>query len=318
MGDDNKLPTISEFLSQWLGVQLPTLHLPQTLRNLDKALGKVVLAGGENLETRIRANTAKAKAHGKIEVDGMFRTEEERRKLQNRAATMKAALEEMQSNPSTEDAPGEIEDDWLNLFVRLSEDKTTEELQRLFGKVLSGEIQRPGSFSLRTIQVLSTISKADAEKLSRLLSYAFDQSVLPYEVGSDGSPTAAEHLFLEELGVAGHSSRIGGMSYNVNIDARQKHAFVATGFGVAIENRTDHVVSAPMVGQILTQPGKELAKIANPPPTDIKFMKNVAVGIKNHLGAHYSADVQGDLIQVFVCRVERIDNAVRYVKYDAD
>jgi hypothetical protein len=106
--EDDKLPTVVDWLSQWLGVQLPSIPLPQTLKNLDKALGKIVRAGGDNLEARIKGNTAKARAHGKIVLEGMFRNEEERRKMENRAATMKAALEEMKADPKTEEAGGEI------------------------------------------------------------------------------------------------------------------------------------------------------------------------------------------------------------------
>jgi hypothetical protein len=47
------------------------------------------LAGGENLEVRIEGNTAISRATNKIIVP----TEEEKRKLENRAAPMKAALE---------------------------------------------------------------------------------------------------------------------------------------------------------------------------------------------------------------------------------
>ena len=90
MADNEELPTIGEAISQWLGVRLPTIPLPQTRKNIDKALGKLVLAVGENLEARIRGSTNKTKAKDKIDVAGMFRTEEERRKLENRAAAERA------------------------------------------------------------------------------------------------------------------------------------------------------------------------------------------------------------------------------------
>jgi hypothetical protein len=199
MPDNNELPTIGQLISNWLGVQLPTVALPQTLKNIDKAIAKIVLAGGENVEARIKGNTAKAKATNKINLDGLFRTEEEKRKLENRAAATKAALEDIEANPITVDATAEIDDDWLNLFVRLSEDKSSEELQRLFGRILSGEIQRPRSFSLRTVQLMSIISKQDADALSTLLSYAIGGTILPYDKEENGRPTAGERLLLEEL-----------------------------------------------------------------------------------------------------------------------
>jgi hypothetical protein len=146
MADPRELPSIGQLISEWLGVQLPSIPMPQTRKNLDKALGKVVLAAGENLETRIRGNTGKTKARATINVDGMFRTEEERRKLENRASAAKAALDDVQTNPGSADAKVEIEDDWLNLFARLAEDKSSDELRRLFGKILAGEIRNLAHF----------------------------------------------------------------------------------------------------------------------------------------------------------------------------
>ena len=53
-------------------------------------------------------------------MDGLFRTEEEKRKLENRAAAMKAALEDMEANPITVDASAEIDDDCLRGWLEMS------------------------------------------------------------------------------------------------------------------------------------------------------------------------------------------------------
>src|SRR5882762_4353288 len=101
MSNDNQLPaelpTLRDLIAQWLGFQLPTIPLPQTVRNLDKAIAKIVLAGGENVEARIRANTSKEKAMGKINVEEFVRTEEEKRKIENKISTTKIAIGEINS-----------------------------------------------------------------------------------------------------------------------------------------------------------------------------------------------------------------------------
>jgi hypothetical protein len=62
--ENKPLPTLSDWIANWLGFQLPAIPMPQTIRNLDKAVGKILLAAGENAEARIRSNTGKAKAKG--------------------------------------------------------------------------------------------------------------------------------------------------------------------------------------------------------------------------------------------------------------
>jgi hypothetical protein len=309
MPGDDELPTIGQAISNWLGVQLPSVTLPQTLRNVDKAIAKLVLATGENLEARIKANTGKAKALGKINVDGLFRTDEEKRKLENRAAATKAALEDMEVNATTTDAPSEIDDDWLNFFARLSEDKSSEELQRLFGKILSGEIRKPGSFSLRTAQIMATISKQDAELLSNLLSYAVNQRVIPFNITVRENikrPTDGERLFLEELGVAGHPSPIGGTSWNGTALPRCKTPLMASNSAILVDNKMEQSVEIVIGGQALTTVGRELLQIANPPTTDIESMKAFAKQIDIQLGEKYAAEMNGGLLVVHVASVKPI------------
>jgi hypothetical protein len=317
--ENDKLPTIGEAISNWLGVQLPAVHLPQTIKNIDKAIGKIVLAGGENLEAHIKANTSKTKAIGKLNVDGLFRTEEEKRKLENRAAAMKAALEDIETNPAAIDSPSEIEDDWLNFFVRCAEDKSSEELQALFGKILSGEIRKPGSFSLRTIQIMSTISKRDAEALSMLLSFAISDDVLPFEESEAGRPTAAERLLLEELGIAGHPSRIGGMVMNYEVQPGQKRLLMASHRGILVENNTQQQLNVQVAGQMLTTPARELAKIANSPPTDFEFLKSLAKKFYLELHDKYAVDADAGLLAVRIVSIQETSDmptGETLVRYD--
>jgi hypothetical protein len=300
----DQLPTLSEAISNWLGVQLPDIPMKQTLKNLDKALSKIVLAMGENFEARIKSNTAKTKAQGKIDIDGMYRTEDERRKIENRAATTQAAIEDLRQSPPQDDAQGEIDDDWLNYFARLVEDKNSEELQTLFGKILSGEIKRPGSFSLMTMQSLALISKRDAELLSNLLSFAFAGSIVPFDTDDNGHPTIAERAFLDELRVAGHPSQIGGMKMDFTIPANGRALLLAAGHrAIAIINDMSEPAKFSIPGQVLTTIGKELLPIANSPPTDMEYLRKIALNIYGSFKASYRVPVDDGLLSVQVAEV---------------
>jgi Protein of unknown function (DUF2806) len=289
MADNEELPTIGEAISQWLGVRLPTIPLPQTRKNIDKALGKLVLAVGENLEARIRGSTNKTKAKDKIDVAGMFRTEEERRKLENRAAAVQEALEDLHANPGSADAQAEIEDDWLNLFARLAEDKSSDDLRRLFGKILAGEIKKPGSFSLRTIQLLSTVSKDELTQVSDFLSYAIGTwTMVPFEI-------------------AGHPSRIGGPALTVTLEAGKTYLGLASHRGIMVKNQAANSVKFTVLGQILTASSQELLPIANSPVTDTEFLKGVASQIYSSLRETHAADVDGGLVSVHVVTAARVD-----------
>jgi hypothetical protein len=306
MADEDEVPTLRSALENWLGVQLPTVSLPQTIKNIDKAIAKIVLAGGENLEARIRTNTLRTKAQGKINVDGLFRTEEEKRKLQNRAAATSAAIEDLGANAGHSDASSEIDDDWLNLFARLAEDKSSEELQRLFGKLLAGEIRRPGSFSLRTMSLVATISRGEAQAVSSFLSYAINERVVPFGTSDSLQPTPVKRLLMEELGIAGHPTRIGGMAWTVTVAPNSDVLCLGTENGILVRNRTDREFGFSIPGQLISETGRELIPIAYLTPTDVEFLKEIATGIHTSIRGSNQADVEAGLIPVHVVRTTRV------------
>jgi hypothetical protein len=304
---DSPLPTLSDWIASWLGFQLPSIPMPQTVKNLDKAVGKILLAAGENAEVRIKSNTGKAKAKGKIDVEGMYRTEDEKRKLENRAASVKVATDEISEKPNRQDADQDIDDDWLNLYAKIAEDKSSEELQSLFGKILAGEIQRPGTFSLRTLQFLSTLSRADAQTISSFFAYAISDLFVPMAQNLEHGPHIHSRILMEELGLASQPNMIGGLVWNIDVPSNRNLILTSNTLGILIANRTTREIKFPLECQVLTMPAKELIKIANPPASDFEYLKEVsqiifekirAAGFAEEIVNTGTVSVQaGDLIQ---------------------
>jgi hypothetical protein len=56
-----------------------------------------------------------------------------------------------------------VSDDWRRKFFLEAEHICDKDLQLLWGKVLAGEVGSPGSYSLRTLEVLKHLSKHEAE-----------------------------------------------------------------------------------------------------------------------------------------------------------
>ena len=69
-----------------------------------------------------------------------------------------------------EEADDTIGDDWLNTFEAEARQKSTEEMQALFGKILAGEIRKPGTFSTRTVKILASLDRNVAAHFVRLSS----------------------------------------------------------------------------------------------------------------------------------------------------
>ena len=77
-------------------------------------------------------------------------------------------------DPSSQSGPQEsddtIDDDWLNAFETEARQKSTEEMQDMFGKILAGEIRNPGRYSTRTIRILASLDQGIASHFATFCS----------------------------------------------------------------------------------------------------------------------------------------------------
>ena len=85
----------------------------------------------------------------------------------NREGVLQHAIEDLRSAPPEEDPGSEIDDDWLHAFIKEASTKSAPDMQLLFGKILSGEIKRPGTFSLRAVRTLSMMSQTTAKQFEK-------------------------------------------------------------------------------------------------------------------------------------------------------
>lgn len=74
---------------------------------------------------------------------------------------------ENDTSPPPEEKPT---DEWLYRWRDYASDVSTEELQVLWARLLSGEVKTPGSFSLRTLDFVRNLSSNEASLASKVLS----------------------------------------------------------------------------------------------------------------------------------------------------
>ena len=84
-------------------------------------------------------------------------------------------LKNEQSDSSTEQSADSgqektISDDFLNSFEEEVRHKSSEEMQILFGRILAGEIRKPGTYSIRTVKILGQLDQNVAMLFKRLRS----------------------------------------------------------------------------------------------------------------------------------------------------
>lgn len=92
----------------------------------------------------------------------------------------------------------QVSDDWLNVFEKEAAQKSTEEMQEMFAKVLAGEVSRPSTYSIRTVRLLGSMDQQTANLFKRFCSMCItlrvQDHILDSRVPSLGTNAASNGL----------------------------------------------------------------------------------------------------------------------------
>ena len=83
----------------------------------------------------------------------------EAKKQQNIEQITAEAISELPADAQVE----RLEEDWVAHFFKKCDSVSDEDMQTLWGRLLAGEATRPGSYSRRTINLVESLDKSDAE-----------------------------------------------------------------------------------------------------------------------------------------------------------
>jgi hypothetical protein len=76
---------------------------------------------------------------------------------------MEVVAEEALPHINDDAKPENVEQDWVAKFFDYAKDVTNSEMREIWARILAGEINSPGSFSRRSLNIVSQIDKRQAE-----------------------------------------------------------------------------------------------------------------------------------------------------------
>ena len=152
--------------------------------------------------------------------------------------------------------------DWTARFFDDAQDVSSEELQKLWGKILAGEIKSPGQTSLRTLSILRNMTQREARDFSDLMRFRIG----PFVFGQYAFKMLGDNLGSLTI----HFSDIGllygfGISNKITMDSsgqwvgKQEQC----GHALIIEGLPGSQISMSINNNSysLTSVGQELAKV---------------------------------------------------------
>lgn len=178
------LAKLAETVGGWFGWNARAIE-----RNAEaEAYAAVRKVDAENAATLIRLQGEEQVAN--------YMLAREKRKLNNVQNVVEQAQQHFVEGEQVSDEP--VNQDWVNRFFTIVEDVSDSEMQKLWAQILAGEIKRPKSYSLRTLELLRNISKEEAEAIKEASKYVIDELYLCADLfGAD----VDIHSKMDELGI---------------------------------------------------------------------------------------------------------------------
>lgn len=184
------------------------------------------------------------------------------RSFTNRAKVWVETEEALLSIPLEPDEPQAsnqaMDPDWINIFADHAARASTERLQQLWGRILAGEIRKPGAFSLVTLRIIAELDGEVATAFQGIVAKRHPQGwILPSENYS------AEHLtwrMLEDAGLIQESSEVKGVAIKLFGKPDTDSLLTAKHFGLLITPQLGLWETSFEVIN-LTRAGREIAEI---------------------------------------------------------
>jgi len=170
-------------------VDLGELSKPATvlIEKVSDAVGGIFQPSQIKRIARAQAEADIIRAQGQIEVTDLQRRAmrrflaEESKKQENIEAITWQALPQLEDKAR----PRDMEDDWIANFFDKCRIVSDKEMQQIWGKVLAGEANSPGTYSKRTVNFLGSLDKQEAVLFTKLCGFGWhmgDVTILMYDV----------------------------------------------------------------------------------------------------------------------------------------
>ena len=239
-------------------------------------------------EAKAEAKAGMIRAESEIEIaDAKLRAlhrfaEEETRKQLNMESIIKKSISYLNEDSS----PEKLEDDWIRNHFDKCRNISDDEIQELWGRILAGEANNPGSFSRKTVNLVADIDKRDAELFRNMCRFIWlshadsDKHPFIFDLNDDiytrfgidyEGAYHLQSLGLVSLHFQSHRTIWAPRTGVHLLDLPKKTGFSYYGKYVELTLKNDSDNDLHMGNVTFTRAGAELANISESGPIDEFF-----------------------------------------------
>jgi len=283
MGDGNSLINLGDLskpatiLIEKISDAIGALYKPKQIKRIAQAEAEAekikVLAG-------IEMSDIQQRALGRL-------LQEEGKKQKNIESITADATTQLNDDAK----PEEMDEDWISHFFEKCRNFSDSEMQGLWSRLLAGEANKPGSYSKRTIEIVSTLDKSDAHLFTQLCTFAISGGdvfplVLDYHADIYGKKgiNFASLNHLDSLGLIKFNSLQNFMLRDLPQNITLLYFGIPVSFKLQAELKNEFEIGHVM----LTKAGQQLTRICGA-QMDLEFLnylidhhKKKNIEVKSH------------------------------------
>ncbi|MBR1279866.1 DUF2806 domain-containing protein [Bradyrhizobium sp. AUGA SZCCT0283] len=183
----------------------------------------------------------------------------------NRETVAVKAIEHLKETPDAQTTTPN--DDWLNVFSRYAEDASSDRLQDLWARILSGELKRPKAFSLRTLRFVSELDEDTTSLFEKWSPSIINSDFIPF-LPTEGD-LFTELLRLEDVGlITGVAAQVSKIFRDPGSSIPDTIQVLTLGYSFKSHSVTAYIkrpFSFNIRAALLTRIGKEIYGITQAP-----------------------------------------------------
>ena len=186
-----------------------------------------------------------------------------RKRLANARIVLEAAADELGDREVDDHEP---DPDWTARFFDHVQDVSSEDMQRIWAKILAGEIESPGRTSLRTLDTLKNMRKLDAELFKGISNLVIQRDCVFFDESYFKNFDALNYSKLIHLQDCGLVVIQSFLTRQITLGENKERALTYQNSALLIagDQEAPEVVGIPVA--LLTTAGRELFQIVECTP----------------------------------------------------
>ena len=269
---------LAEAFFGYMGLKAENKHEIKTLKILtDRVLSN------PNQQVEYHGKTLSITPNSPIEERARLREDAQSTRKQNNLETVVLnASNELNDDSEVSDEP--VDDYWATRFFDMAADISGEDMQIIWGKILAGEIKRPNSYSIRTLELLRSLTTREIQALKETLPLVMIRGS-DYFIINDEEILKKYNINFDRLSMLIESNFLSPLTYVIE----KIHLECSSDIPKQIFNK-NYVICMSCEGEedrkfdiniySLTSSGKELIKLLQP-EGDKQYMLDVVKYLRN-------------------------------------